>query len=707
MPMAIDPYASCPCGSGKKFKWCCQDIHAEIDKALRQQQDGQHEAALETMEEVVSRHPDNPEAWGRRAQLLSLNDRLDEAEQSLEKAFALNPNYAFGYMLRGMFRHQEGELLGALTLFRKAAEAYAPDAAEPLAYIHELIADIEMRLNRPLAARAALKRASHLSPGNADLRQALANIFGPTSRLPEAARKEYVFLPSAVAPDEWKEVIGQASTGRLADARSAFQQWTERHASDSAGWHNLGLVNAWLGENAVAVTALGRYVELEPDDAKAGAAWTLAEVLRCGHGIEKEADYVENRAVMVLSDPRPLVSLLQAWEQDRRLIGMRSDPEQGMLSALILGEVPSLVLSGAASPPARLAAYLLVIGNVVQFWHPNAESMEKVLAEARQRLGPAAGEPQRSIGPINFGDVVAEALLFPTAPTTELDAEAKMRDHAQQFFEETWIHRPYRGLAGVPPINAVGSPNLRKRLRGVIEFLQECAAGTAPRLYDFDRLRRKLGLNSFRREGEAPAEPGGDRLGGNLALPPDVSAMSAAELAALNPANLPSSTLEQAFRTALQLDAKELATQFAQSLISQPADPSHPDRWPCYQHLIQEAQSANDYDAALGLVDEGEKADCEANDGRRRNDYELRRGRLLARAGRGDEARDVFDRLLARTPENVQAAGAAAEAMLGAKRGTDALRFAEQGLAQARAQNNRDSEGYFLELAEAAKKLGA
>jgi uncharacterized protein YecA (UPF0149 family) len=22
---AIDPYAPCPCGSGKKYKWCCRD----------------------------------------------------------------------------------------------------------------------------------------------------------------------------------------------------------------------------------------------------------------------------------------------------------------------------------------------------------------------------------------------------------------------------------------------------------------------------------------------------------------------------------------------------------------------------------------------------------------------------------------------------------------------------------------------------------
>ena len=468
------------------------------------------------------------------------------------------------------------------------------------------------------------------------------------------------------------------------------------------GWYNLALVLAWLGENPAAVEALGRYVQLEPDESKAGAAWTLAEILRCGHGMEKEADYVEHRAVMVLADPRPLVTLLQQWEQGRRLIGMRSDQEQGMLSALVLDEVPTLVLSGAASPPARLAAYLMVIGNVLQLWHPKAESLEKVLGEARQRLDPAVGEPQRAIGPVNFGDVVAEALLFPTAPTTELDAEAKMREHAQQFFEEVWIHRPYRGLNGVPPVDAAGSVNLRKRLRGVIEFLQECAAGTAPRLYEFDRLRRKLGVA----EGSAPAAAAPTASAAPTGTV-DVASMSAAELAAVDPNQLTDALLEQAFRAALGLDARELASRFAKALVGRPADKSHPDRWPVYQHLIQEAQAAGDHEAALSLVDEGEKADCEGNEGRRRNDYELRRGRLLARSGHGDQAKEVFERLLGRAPENTQVAGAAAEAMMSAKRPKDALAFAEKGLAQARAENNRDSEGYFMELVGAAKKQGA
>src|SRR5437660_5059032 len=108
--MALDAYSPCPCGSGKKFKWCCQPIYVELNKALRQDADGQHEAALRTMDQIVGEHPSNPEVWGRKAQLLYQNDRVEEAEQALDKAFTINPNYAFGHLLRGLFRHNEGEM---------------------------------------------------------------------------------------------------------------------------------------------------------------------------------------------------------------------------------------------------------------------------------------------------------------------------------------------------------------------------------------------------------------------------------------------------------------------------------------------------------------------------------------------------------------------------------------------------------------------
>jgi predicted Zn-dependent protease len=96
--------------------------------------------------------------------------------------------------------------------------------------------------------------------------------------------------------------------------------------------------------------------------------------------------------------------------------------------------------------------------------------------------------------------------------------------------------------------------------------------------------------------------------------------------------------------------------------------------------------------------------DCEQNEGGRRNDYELRRAQIHARRGDIDQAQETFERLIARVPAEMRYRSSAAEAMLSAKQGPRALRFAQEGLEQARRQNNRDLENHFKELLAAAQK---
>ena len=112
----LDPYAACPCGSGKKARWCCEFIFDDISKAFEFEKEGQHEAALRLIDELVAKHPTNPEVWGRKAQLLYNQQRFEDSEAALQKAFELNPRYPFGHYLQGRFRLAEGEIGGALIL---------------------------------------------------------------------------------------------------------------------------------------------------------------------------------------------------------------------------------------------------------------------------------------------------------------------------------------------------------------------------------------------------------------------------------------------------------------------------------------------------------------------------------------------------------------------------------------------------------------
>ncbi len=691
----MDTYELCHCGSGKKFKWCCQPIHESLAQAFQLDEEGQHDAALRLMTDLLANNASNPEVHGRYAQLLFQNDRAAEAETALEEAFKLQPNYAFGFVLRARFRLYEGEVPGALMLLRKAVELYHPDAHAILTQVYVDIFECEMRLNHPIAARAAVELALRHDPSNESLRTAMSTVFGDaTPNLPPSARKAYSFLPNQSADparqSQWKQAL--AASTKLSEGLKAFAALVASDPQDKAAWFNLALCQAWLGNNLASQESLEKYTELETDDAQAAEAWHLAEVLRSGQGMEDHADYVEHSITFALQDPQGFVNLLSELEQKGKLAGIRINREEGVLTAMLLQDPPpALTPELAAKQCASLGAFLILMGNVVRLWHVRRETVEKSAEELQSQMRTGASQPFPSRGPVKFQDVLAEVLAFPRSATTPEQARELMQPAIQKFFEGEWLHRPLKATKGTPPIDAVGHPVYRRRLLGAIRFLEEI--GEMIRLpYDFNSLRHKLGL-----------APGASIAEGK---PKDLDELSAAELAQLNPGELDVEQLEKAFHAALRLDARDLAGQFASQLIEQPADSAKPDRWPFFQHLIQNATQNGNHATALDFINEGEKQDCEGNEGRRRNDYELRRAQVLARSGDFPQAEEVFDRLIARVPTEMKYRITACETMLSAKQGAKAKKFAEAGLNEAKQKNLRDLEGAFGEMLDQAKRYG-
>lgn len=698
--MALDPYSACMCGSGKKLKWCCEPIQADIEKVFALLEQGQDEAASRAMDEVTARHAANPQVWGQKAQLQYAIGQTVEAEKTLDKAFELFPTYPFGFFLKASFRQQEGEIAGSLLLLRKAAEYYDPNAHEMLAQIHVDIFNCEMKLNHPIAARAALTLAARFAPASDDIRKGLAAIFqGENPNLPASARRSYEFKgPSASASPEqrsaWDNVLKTTATAKLADAAKKFEQLTQVNDADAAAWYNLALCQAWLSDNAQAVEALDRYVALETDETQAAQAWTLAEVLRLGQGMEDQADIVVHSIAFGLGDPNAFVAGLEELQRTGRLTGTRVDEEQGVLSGVILEEPPpALTPALQAKQGLRPAAYLVMMGNVVRLWNTDKELVHTLFGQLQQKFGAVIAQPQIGREPAKYVDVLGEALRIPRNAATQEEVQERLREGFEKHYEEHWIHRPLKSLSGIPPIDAAGHGTLRKKLRGVLQFMRECGEMTK-HSYDFNRLARKLGLL------DAALASTSSEAGAKL----DLAVLSAAELARLDTDSLSAAELDSACQAALKLDAREVAGKFAALLVEKPPYPERPDRFPLFQLLINQVLGQSNLDDALEYLNDGERDDCENNAGRRRNDYELRRAQVHAKRGEFDDAERVYDGLIARVPTELNYRVNAAETMMSARQGARALKYAKEGLAVALKQNNRDLEGHFKELMEAAQR---
>jgi tetratricopeptide (TPR) repeat protein len=731
--MALDPYSPCPCGSGKKFKWCCAPYFPTIEKAFEQERQGQHEAALKTMQGLLAAHPTSAPVRGFYAQFLynagmaeqnpeNQANKIEQAEEALSEALKLNPNFGMAHFLRAQFRENEGELIGALLLYRKAAETYDPEAHDQLTSVFLKIYQYEATmLNRPVAARAALERAVHFQPADAELRTQLNEEFGPDGPFPAAASKKYVFRPTA------KPVPEAAATGRFSDARKAFEDLTQLTPGDPAAWFNLGVVLAWMGEQPKAVAALVKSIELETDDYRAEEAGALAEVLRCGYGMENDTDHLAHAFVMPIRDSQPVQQLLQVYSQNGKLRGVRANRETGVIVGMIVEELPSLIAVGSVSL-ARVAARLMVGQGAVRLSHPNRESVAKVADDILTVLQLAVEQPVESATPLAFGDVVLESLAQPTSNADEAVLEAKLRDYATHYFEDVWIHRPLKALAGNSALDAVGSKVLRKHLFGVVKFLEDCFRSVLPHkqvgqeliplnLYTFDSLRHKLGLeyvSAAPPEVHVPAEvpavaaPAAEEKtpapAAEAPKPRDFGSMNTAELTGLDIAALSVGELERAMLAAVRLDARDLAVAFAQAGLLKPFDPATPDRYRLYATAVTGAAASGDTGRAAELIDEGAKYDGEHNGGQRATEYKLRKAQLYVKAKDAVKAAVEFDGLVAMHPDEGKFYTTAAEEMLRLKAGDRALHFAEGGLDTARRTGNRDLEGHCEELVAAAKK---
>ena len=94
----VDPYSPCLCGSGQKYKWCCQKVEAYAERAQRLVENGQYEAALKPLDEGLAKVPANPWLSTRKALVQLQLNQLEAAKHTL-RTLAPEPSRQPGGMV--------------------------------------------------------------------------------------------------------------------------------------------------------------------------------------------------------------------------------------------------------------------------------------------------------------------------------------------------------------------------------------------------------------------------------------------------------------------------------------------------------------------------------------------------------------------------------------------------------------------------------
>ena len=138
----------CPCGSGKKYKQCCEQTgttsnrmlpkqsvsnnfnpqHA-LQTAMAQHQAGNLAQAEALYKQVLQAAPNQPDALHLLGLIAKQKGELATATQLMRQALNFNPNYVEAHVNLGATLQEQGDLIEAADCYRKAL-ALRPNYAE-------------------------------------------------------------------------------------------------------------------------------------------------------------------------------------------------------------------------------------------------------------------------------------------------------------------------------------------------------------------------------------------------------------------------------------------------------------------------------------------------------------------------------------------------------------------------------------------------
>ena len=140
--MSVDTYAVCPCGSGKKIKFCkCKDSVDELDRVLKMVEGGQVVPALDRLSTILQEHPDAAWALAIRGRLLLDLREYDSLAENAERFTRLQPSNplaltqrAAAGVFKGDMESATTSMLEALTESGRDVDAFVLDVSSVLAY---------------------------------------------------------------------------------------------------------------------------------------------------------------------------------------------------------------------------------------------------------------------------------------------------------------------------------------------------------------------------------------------------------------------------------------------------------------------------------------------------------------------------------------------------------------------------------------------
>lgn len=606
----LDVYQPCPCGSGKKVKFCCLPILGEMLRAIDLQQHGQWQLALQAFEALEKKpiKEASSRAWVKtqKAMLLLSHGQLPEARQAIAEVLAESPDHPTALLVEATLRLDAEGYPAAMRPIYKGFMACNEMCAELASHLAIMLASVLGAQGHLLAATEHLGLAVRFDSENEKAFEAL-------TRLEQDARAPFplrVHFPlSAFAGDEKARAHDETARrlvvrGCFSDAAKAFGQIARQNPNDGKIWWNIALCHAWAAEDKLAVQAFKAAAANQSDIESAAECLLLARLLSQPEGANRVERVAQSFRVASVS------RLLTELDRQPRFVRLSIPPE-----ALEGGGAPAamyLVLDrdAAAGRPEELTvdAVPAVTGQLAIFdADPAADKTARAgiscigrerLAEATRLVTSASSEIEAVDDPRVLGVLAAEtvALLFEghvPEGTPPAVADRLEQERWRRIVDEVWPNTPQESLDGRTPAQAAGAPGMQSALVAAVLALEVFAESHS---YSIDpaAIRARLGLPA-----PLPFE-----------IPPDDEPLrhSVLQIRRLALEPLTDGQLVRAIKAFIRLHMAAHAERGMQVLLTRPALAEIPDLPDLYLALAHLAHGRYDESRALDWMTRAKEA---------------------------------------------------------------------------------------------------
>ena len=599
--MPIDPYSPCPGGTGKKIKFCCPDLHVELEKIQRMLEGDQRAACLEHIESLEPKYPDRACLLSIKAMLQAQLGTEGKATETIARFVQKHPENPVALAEKATLAATSEGAVAAVGLLQDALEK-SPDQVPPAVYdALGTVAQALVAENHLIAGRAHL--ALQIGMGGAKDERPISLLvqLNGMPRVPLLAKQDFALRK---APDDalWKNSFTAAMDPAMRGAWRLAEKNLVELAAKTGDWpeisFNTAVLRSWLADMSGAVEAWRKFAAADVPLDDAVEAEALAQLLDADTTdlvdlvtVEYGVKDVEACHARLTADPRsPRMNLDLARfagddeppPKDAWWLVDRTIPESG--KDLTIDQVPSIV------------------GHAFLFGKQTDRDARLELIAYRTDL-PAAQAAISDVVADTLGDAGAQQVASQTSAVQHMlswnwrlpdDTPQEKRlalideKRAKTLLEE-WPETPRKILGDRSPSQAAGHQKYRIKLLASI-LLLELATQQSGADFDFNKLREKLKLPT---------------LGTIVPETARTSDISLARLGRIDAAKLPDEQLLLFYQTADHFRHIVALKTLAQEVLARGSLDTKVDKSEVYGVL---AQIEPDTDKALDYLDRARQA---------------------------------------------------------------------------------------------------